>query len=124
MKQKNYTDYSSIPTFRSLYERLGREKKQISIGISGTHGKTTTTGMAGLIFENAKLHPSIVVGGTNAIFKHKFQAWKRELYFISELDESDGSVQLYSPNVSIITNLEFDHPDYYKNGMEQLIEYF
>ncbi|HBG50056.1 MAG TPA: UDP-N-acetylmuramate--L-alanine ligase, partial [Cyanobacteria bacterium UBA9971] len=42
----------------------------------------------------------------------------------SELDESDGSIELYTPDLSIITNLEFDHADHYEKGFEQILETF
>jgi UDP-N-acetylmuramate--alanine ligase len=109
----------------ALMSGLGIEesKKQITIGVSGTHGKTSTTGMIGLIFEHSKLNPSIVVGGklpelmTNA----KFGCGK---HFIAELDESDGSIAIYKPDYTIITNIEKDHVDHYEDGLNQLIETF
>ena len=102
---------------------LGREDKPISIGVSGTHGKTTTTGMMGMIFEHSGLKPSIVVGGmipalnTNS----KFDSGK---YFVSELDESDGTIKEYSPDYTIITNLEKDHVDHYADGLQQVLDTF
>lgn len=45
-------------------------------------------------------------------------------YFIAELDESDGSIVLYSPDITVITNLELDHSDHYKGGMNQLLTTF
>ncbi|MFA6989379.1 MAG: UDP-N-acetylmuramate--L-alanine ligase [Candidatus Gastranaerophilaceae bacterium] len=102
---------------------LDESEKQITIGVSGTHGKTSTTGMIGLIFEHAKLNPSIVVGGklpelmTNA----KFGCGK---HFIAELDESDGSIAIYKPEYTVITNIEKDHVDHYEDGLNQLIDTF
>ena len=107
----------------AMMSGLGREDKPISIGVSGTHGKTTTTGMMGMIFEHSGLKPSIVVGGmipalnTNS----KFDSGK---YFVSELDESDGTIKEYSPNYTIITNLEKDHVDHYADGLQQVLDTF
>jgi len=107
----------------AMMSGLGREDKPVSIGISGTHGKTTTTGMMGMIFEHSGLHPSIVVGGmipalnTNS----KFDCGK---FFVSELDESDGTIKEYSPNYTIITNLEKDHVDHYQDGLQQVLDTF
>lgn len=107
----------------AMMSGLGREDKPISIGVSGTHGKTTTTGMMGMIFEHSNLKPSIVVGGmipalnTNS----KFDSGK---YFVSELDESDGTIKEYSPNYTIITNLEKDHVDHYQDGLQQVLDTF
>jgi len=109
----------------ALMSRLGLKDgdKQISIGVSGTHGKTTTTGMISLVFDDAKLNPSIVVGGQMPFLNTNSKLGSGK-YFIAELDESDGSIELYSPNISIITNLEHDHPDHYTGGIEQLIDTF
>lgn len=93
------------------------------IGFSGTHGKTTTSGLASYVLEKAGLNPSFVVGGiipdihTNA----KGGGGK---YFTAELDESDGTIVKYNPDILVINNLEEDHLDFYKNGMGDLIKTF
>ena len=93
------------------------------IGYSGTHGKTTTSGLCSYVLEKANLKPSYVVGGiipeinTNANCNHN-------KYFIAELDESDGTIVKYSPNLVVINNLEPDHLDFYKNGLESILETF
>lgn len=80
--------------------------------VAGTHGKTTTSSMATVAFAHAGVQPSFAVGaaianlGTNA--EHGAGDW-----FIAEADESDGSLLNYTPNISIITNIEADHLDYY-----------
>lgn len=87
--------------------------KSQGIGIAGTHGKTTTTSMTSLIFLKAGLDPTIYVGanvpdiGTNAL------AGKSD-YFIAELDESDGTFELFTPSTAVITNADWDHVDHYK----------
>ena len=107
----------------AMMSGLGREDKPVSIGVSGTHGKTTTTGMMGMIFEHSGKKPSIVVGGmipalnTNS----KFDSGK---YFVSELDESDGTIKEYRPDYTIITNLEKDHVDHYADGLQQVLDTF
>ncbi|MBQ7733389.1 MAG: UDP-N-acetylmuramate--L-alanine ligase [Synergistaceae bacterium] len=89
------------------------------IGIAGAHGKTTTTSMTGLIFLQAGLDPTIYVGanvpdiGSNAISGHG-----QEKYFIAELDESDGTFELFHPSIAIITNADWDHVDHYKTRGE------
>ena len=93
------------------------------MGFSGTHGKTTTSGLCSYVLEKAGLKPSYVVGGiipdihTNANCSH-------EKYFIAELDESDGTIVKYSPNLVVVNNLEPDHLDFYKNGLESILETF
>lgn len=107
----------------ALMSGLGLENKHISIGVAGTHGKTTTTGMISLIFEDAKLNPSIVVGGQLPYLNTNSKLGDGK-YFIAELDESDGSIELYSPDMTVITNTEEDHLDYYTGGFQQLLETF
>ena len=93
------------------------------LGYCGTHGKTTTSGLASYVLEKAGLKPSYVVGGilpeigTNA----HCQDGK---YFCAELDESDGTIVKYSPDVVVINNLEPDHLDFYKNGLDSILETF
>lgn len=98
-------------------------RKPMFIGFSGTHGKTTTSGMASYLLSKAGLEPSFVVGGiipeynTNAEFTNKDT-------FIAELDESDGTIVKYHPQILVINNLEPDHLDFYKDGMVSLIKIF
>ena len=93
------------------------------IGFAGTHGKTTTSGLASFVLNKASLKPSFVVGGiipelnTNAMHE-------KGQHFIAELDESDGTIVKYSPDILVINNLEEDHIDFYKNGMPDLVKTF
>lgn len=86
--------------------------RSCGIGIAGAHGKTTTTSMTGLIFLKAGLNPTIYVGanvpdiGSNAV--------AGGTHFIAELDESDGTFELFTPDIAIITNADWDHVDHYK----------
>ena len=93
------------------------------IGFSGTHGKTTTSGLCSYVMEKAGLKPSYIVGGiipeinTNANNA-------QDKFFIAELDESDGTIVKYSANLVVVNNLEPDHLDFYKNGLESILETF
>ena len=93
------------------------------IGFSGTHGKTTTSGLASYVMDLAGYEPSFVVGGIIPELGVNSQSTK-EKYFIAELDESDGTIVKYSPNVCVINNLEPDHLDFYKDGMKSLLATF
>ncbi len=122
-KKKNIPIVHRSQVLEALMSGLGCSEKPVSIGFAGTHGKTTTSGMASLIFEDAGLDPSFVVGGQMPYLKTNSKQGKGE-YFIAELDESDGTIEAYSPDISVITNLEFDHPDHYKGGIEQVFNTF
>lgn len=97
---------------------------ETTVGITGTHGKTTITGMTGLALRAAELDPTVVVGGkmpgleTNAVL-----GADRQLA-VAELDESDGTLVQYQPTLSVIANLELDHADHYTDGLAGVIQTF
>ncbi len=93
------------------------------IGFSGTHGKTTTSGLASFVLEKAGLKPSFVDGGIIPEINTNAQH-KKGNYFIAELDESDGTIVKYYPDILVINNLEEDHLDFYKNGIIDLVKTF
>ena len=110
---------------KMISEGLGKKEHEIQqfIGFSGTHGKTTTSGLCSYVLEKAGYDPSYCVGGiipeldTNAKSGHG-------KFFVAELDESDGTIVKYHTNVSVINNLEVDHVDFYKNGFDDLLKTF
>jgi UDP-N-acetylmuramate--alanine ligase len=91
---------------------LMRERR--GIAISGTHGKTTTTSMIAMVLRHAGLDPTFLIGGdlnetgTNA--HHGSGAW-----LVAEADESDGSLLWLAPEIAVVTNIEADHLDYYRD---------
>ena len=93
------------------------------IGFSGTHGKTTTSGMASYVLDKAGLEPSFVDGGIIPELNTNAQH-KSGKHFVAELDESDGTIIKYYPDILVINNLEEDHIDFYKNGMPDLVKTF
>jgi UDP-N-acetylmuramate--alanine ligase len=93
-----------------------------SVGVAGTHGKTTTSSAIGYMLVAAGVDPTIVVGGEVTAWEGNARVGKSE-YFVAEVDESDGSLVKHAPKIGIITNIELDHPDHYKS-LEQVIETF
>ena len=93
------------------------------IGFSGTHGKTTTSGLCSYVLEKANLKPSYIVGGIIPEV-HTNANCANDKIFIAELDESDGTIVKYSPNIAVVNNLEPDHLDFYINGLESILETF
>jgi len=91
---------------------LTKEKK--SIIVAGAHGKTTTTSMVALVLENNNLDPTILVGGEVEDIGGNAKLGKGE-FLIAEGDESDGSILKLSPHFLIVTNIDNDHLDYYKD---------
>jgi len=93
-----------------------------TIAISGTHGKTTTTSLLGWIFQYAGKQPTVLIGGSpNNIGQHSVVG--KGNFLITEADESDGSFLRLSPAVAVITNIDDDHLDYYRN-MKNLLSAF
>lgn len=102
---------------------LCNDKKKYFIGYSGTHGKTTTSGLCAYVLQKAGLNPSFVVGGIVPEFGINSNAGSGD-YFTAELDESDGTIIKYQPEISVINNLEVDHVDFYTDGLQSILDTF
>ena len=96
-------------------------RMKIAICISGTHGKTTTTSMIGEVLEKGNLSPTTVVGGITQ-GKSQAQLGKGE-YLVCEADESDKSFLRLFPSYAVITNIDVEHLDYYKN-LDEIKKHF
>ena len=105
-------------------------KEHYTIAISGTHGKSTTTSMIGLILEKAGLDPTVIVGtkvkefgNTNCrVGKNEYLRQGKPLLVI-EADEHFASFLNYWPDIIVLTTIEADHLDYYKN-IENILRSF
>src|SRR5499425_266586 len=109
--------FCSLP--QVLHDEFLRGKEVLVV--AGTHGKTTTTSMLSWIFESAGMQPSFLIGGIAENFGSSFQLGQGR-YFILEGDEYDtaffdkGPKFLhYFPDGVILTSVEFDHADIYKD---------
>ncbi|RJO59971.1 UDP-N-acetylmuramate--L-alanine ligase [candidate division WS5 bacterium] len=101
-----------IITRGELLGELMSEK--VGIAITGTHGKTTTSSLISHIFEDARLDPTIVVGGeVRNIGSHAKDG--KGKYFIAETCEYKRFFKDIHPDIAVITNIEEDHLDYYKD---------
>ena len=94
--------------------------KKKSIVISGSHGKTTTSTYITTILSISKKDHTAVIGGIVPIYKKNYKVSDNQL-LVAEADESDGSLVRFHPSLGIITNLELEHVDHYKN-LEELIK--
>ncbi len=92
------------------------------IAVAGAHGKTTTTSMIATILSYAETDPTIIVGGKVDTLGGNAKLGKGK-FLVAEADESDGSFLKLSPVLNVITNIDNDHLDYYKN-MEELRKAF
>ena len=85
-----------------------------NIIITGSHGKTTTTSLIAKILSDQKLDPTIINGGVINSLNSNAKLGRGE-WAILEADESDGSFLKLPINYSIVTNIDYEHIDYYKN---------
>jgi UDP-N-acetylmuramate--alanine ligase len=86
----------------------------VSIGVAGTSGKSTVTAMIALILHEAGLDPTVITGAVMKNFATPELPFASALagrggVFVSEVDESDGSIALYRPTVAVLTNISLDH---------------
>ena len=95
-----------------LLNQLMQEKKALLV--TGTHGKTTTSGLLAHVLMQAEFDPTFVVGGILAGLQTNGRSGKGDC-FVAEVDESDGSFVKISAFGAIVTNLENDHLDYWKD---------
>ena len=96
--------------------------KQTSIGVGGTHGKTSTSSMVGALLSYAKLDPTLVVGGLVQNLDTNSQLGSGDLIVV-EADEYDKSFLQLKPTISVITNIEKEHMDCY-DDLEDLHDSF
>ncbi len=94
-----------------------------TIAVSGTHGKSTTTAMAALVLIEGGLDPTVIVGTKLKEFGNSNYRRGESNYLLIEADEWSGSLLNYRPDIIILTNLELEHVDYYKD-FNQLIKTF
>ncbi len=106
-----------IPVIRRA-EMLGElMRMKYGIGIAGTHGKTTTTSMVGEILSEGGLDPTIVVGGRVVNLGSHARLGNGE-FMVTEADEYDRSFLQLTPTIAVVTTLEAEHLDYYKDFAE------
>lgn len=104
-----------IPVIRRA-EMLGEliAVKETSIGVGGTHGKTTTSSLIGAVLSNAGLDPTLVVGGLVKNIDTNSQLGSGDIIVV-EADEFDRSFLALRPTIAVVTNIELEHTDCYAN---------
>lgn len=94
----------------------------ISVGVAGSHGKTTTSAMIATMLDEAGCDPTIIIGGMLNGLGVNAKAGDGK-YLVAEADESDGTFLILHPTVAVVTNIEADHLDHY-GDLEHIIEAF
>lgn len=113
---------NSIPVIRRAEMLAELMRMKDGIAISGTHGKTTTSSMVAWIMIEAGLDPTCLIGGRLESFDSNVHLGKSR-YMVAEADESDGSFLRLTPILSIITNIDPEHLDYYST-FDRLLDAF
>lgn len=108
-----------IPRAEMLAELM---RLRYGIAVAGSHGKTTTTSMTAAVLSYGKLDPTIVVGGKVTSMGTNARLGRGD-FMVVEADESDGSFLRLSPVISVLTNIDEEHMDHYKD-MDELEEAF
>jgi len=102
---------SLIPRAEMLGELI---RMKYGVGIAGTHGKTTTTSMAGLVVTEGGFDPTVIVGGKVTAFGASAVTGEGDVIVI-EADEYDRTFLRLTPSIAVVTNIEEDHLDIYED---------
>jgi len=103
-----------IPVIRRA-EMLGElMRMKHGIAVAGTHGKTTTTSMVGLVLQEGGFDPTVIVGGKVRSLDSNAKLGEGD-YLVAEADEFDRSFLHLTPSLAVITNIETEHLDCYKD---------
>ncbi len=97
-------------------------RSQMGLAVTGTHGKTTTTGMLSAVLEGANLDPSVVIGGDVRRYGGNWRLGSGQ-YVAVEACEAYGSFLDLHPYAAIVTNVEADHLDYYHSEQNMMEAY-
>lgn len=108
-----------IPRAEMLAELM---RLKYGIAVAGAHGKTSTTSMIGTVLSLAGFDPTIVVGGRVGALGSNAKLGRGE-FMVAEADESDGSFLKLSPTIAVVTNIDREHLDYYKD-LEEICQHF
>ncbi len=100
-----------IPRAEMLAELM---RLKFSVAVAGAHGKTTTTSIVSSVLAQGGMDPTVVIGGRLKSVGSNAVLGKGD-FIVAEADESDGSFLKYSPTIAVITNIDREHLDFYKD---------
>jgi UDP-N-acetylmuramate--alanine ligase len=100
-----------IPRAEMLAELM---RMKYGIAVAGAHGKTTTTSLIATVMARADLDPTVVIGGRLKNLGTNAQLGRGE-YLVAEADESDGSFLMLSPTIAVVTTVDAEHLDFYRD---------
>ncbi len=104
----------SIPVIPRVEMLAELARLKYSVLIAGSHGKTTTTSLIASLLASGGLDPTVVIGGKWKGIRGNAKLGQGE-FLVAEADESDGSFLKLSPTIAVITNIDREHLDFFKN---------
>lgn len=118
--ERGLAEWSAPQIIGQLTERFSK-----TVAVAGSHGKTTTTSMLGLMLEDGGIDPTVMVGSPVAKWGSSARLGKSD-WFVLEADEYQNKLALYHPCYAIVTNVDYDHPDFFKTkeNYEQVFKDF
>jgi UDP-N-acetylmuramate--alanine ligase len=103
-----------IPRAEMLAELM---RMKYGVAVAGTHGKTTTTSMVATVLSHGGIDPTVVIGGRLDSIGSNAKLGQGK-FLVAEADESDGSFMKLTPTIAVVTNVDADHLDYYRDLQE------
>ncbi|MCU0242725.1 MAG: Mur ligase domain-containing protein, partial [Vicinamibacteria bacterium] len=100
-----------IPRAEMLAELM---RLKYGVAVAGSHGKTTTTSMTALVLDRGGLDPTVVVGGRLGVLGSGARLGRGE-FLVAEADESDRSFLKLTPTIAVVTNIDREHLDTYRD---------
>jgi UDP-N-acetylmuramate--alanine ligase len=89
-------------------------RMKYSVAVAGAHGKTTTTSLVASVLSRAGLDPTCVIGGRLNSLGTNAKLGSSE-YLVAEADESDGTFLILYPTIAVVTNIDMEHLDFYRD---------
>ena len=111
-----------LPVIRRAEMLAELMRLKYAVLVAGAHGKTTTTSMVGTVLAEGGLDPTVVIGGRLNAWGTNAKLGKGD-FVVAEADESDGTFLLYSPTISLVTNIDTEHLDFYQD-LDEIKETF
>src|SRR5512139_1851350 len=111
-----------VPVIRRAEMLAELMRLKHAVLVAGAHGKTTTTSMVGTVMAQGGLDPTVVIGGRLLSWGTNAKLGQGD-FLVAEADESDGTFLLFSPTISVVTNIDREHLDFYKD-LDEIKETF
>jgi UDP-N-acetylmuramate--alanine ligase len=112
----------SIPVIQRAEMLAELMRMKYGVAVAGTHGKTTTTSMVATVLAKGGLDPTVVIGGRLDALGSNAKLGRGE-FMVAEADESDGSFLKLAPTIAVVTTIDAEHLDYYRD-LHQIQETF